>query len=448
MKALVFMMKLKSEIQLLAKKYLAETIENRRYLHTYPELSFVEYTTSDYISSKLKAYNIPFEQGIVKTGIIAIIEGTKNKSSKEPVVDSNLILQQQEEVVKNKKIMCVALRADMDALPITEENNVIYKSKNDGIMHACGHDVHSASLISTAKILNELKNEFEGIIKLIFQPGEEKLPGGASLMIKEGVLENPSPNSIFGQHVFPSMEVGKVGFRSGMYMASTDEIYMTIYGKGGHAAMPSDYNNPLLIASQILLELHKKFMPTKVESLFNSTEHFKSDDKESKRALPPTVLAFGKIEGKGATNVIPKEVTIEGTFRTMDENWRTKAHIKIKKIAEDIAIKMGGSCNIRIERGYPFLVNDIDTTARARAAAERYLGKENVEDLPMRMTAEDFAFYSQKIPACFYRLGTGNAANGITSGVHTSKFDIDERALEISSGLMAWLAINELANQK
>jgi amidohydrolase len=312
----------------------------------------------------------------------------------------------------------------MDALPINETNNVEYKSKKNGVMHACGHDVHSASLLGAAKILNELKNDFEGSVKLIFQPGEEKLPGGASLMIKEGVLENPRPQSIFGQHVFPGMEVGKVGFRNGMYMASTDEIYVTVKGKGGHAAMPADYINPLLIASQILLELNKTFM--------------------LKEQKAPTVLAFGKITGKGATNVIPDEVKIEGTFRTMDENWRSEAHAKMKKLAEDIVQQMGGSCDFRIERGYPFLVNDEKTTTQARVAAEIYLGKENVEELPLRMTAEDFAFYSQQIPSCFYRLGTGNKKKGITSGVHTSTFDIDEQALEIGAGLMAWLALNEL----
>jgi amidohydrolase len=292
------------------------------------------------------------------------------------------------------------------------------------VMHACGHDVHSASLLGAAKILHELKNEFEGTIKLIFQPGEEKLPGGASLMIKEGVLENPHAQRIFAQHVFPTMEAGKVGFRNGMYMASTDEIYITVKGKGGHAAMPKDYNSPLLIASRILLELNKTFM------------------QEEQPA--PTVLAFGKIIGNGATNVIPDEVYIEGTFRTLNEDWRAKAKVKMKALAESIAKEMGGTCEYTIENGYPFLVNDVETTNRARTAAEAYLGKENVEELALRMTAEDFAFYSQKIPACFYRLGTANKERGITSGVHTATFDIDEKALEIGAGLMAWLAVNEL----
>lgn len=401
---------MKEKIKTLAKSSLSEVIAIRRHLHANPELSFEEYNTSNFIASKLKEYNIPFKQGIVKTGIVALIEG-KNPSKK-----------------------VVALRGDMDALPIIEKNTCDYKSKNEGVMHACGHDVHSASLLGVAKILNELKGEFEGTIKLIFQPGEEKLPGGASLMIKEGVLESPKPTSIFAQHVFPSMEVGKVGFRSGMYMASTDELYLTVKGKGGHAAMTSEYNNPLLIAASILLELDNYFSVTSPSYSFT----------EGGNVKPPTVLAFGKIIGNGATNVIPDEVKIEGTFRTMDEKWRAASHLKMKQIAEDVAEKMGGKCDFRVEHGYPFLVNDELTTNKAKAAAEDYLGKENVEELPLRMTAEDFSFFSQQIPSCFYRLGTGNKVKGITSGVHTATFDIDEQALEIGVGLMAWLTLNEL----
>lgn len=419
---------LKSQIQTLSKQYLSEIISIRRHLHANPELSFEEFKTSDFIASKLKEYGIPFKQGLVKTGIVALIEGTKTPSPENcfrfPSPTGEGVRRMDE--AERAGVRCIALRADMDALPIRETNTCEYKSINEGVMHACGHDVHSASLLGAAKILNELKNEFEGTIKLIFQPGEEKLPGGASLMIKEGVLENPKPQSIFGQHVFPSMEVGRVGFRNGMYMASTDEIYVTVKGKGGHAAMTDEYINPLLIASQIMLELNKVFM--------------------GQEQKVPTVLAFGKIIGNGATNVIPEEVKIEGTFRTMNEVWRKEAHTKMKTLAEDIAKKMGGKCDFRIETGYPFLVNDEKVTTDARKAAEEYLGKENVEELPLRMTAEDFAFYSQQVPACFYRLGTGNKSKGITSGVHTSTFDIDEQALEIGVGLMAWLAVNELGN--
>lgn len=293
-------------------------------------------------------------------------------------------------------------------------------------MHACGHDVHSAAVVGAAYILNEFKNEFEGTVKIIFQPGEEVLPGGASLMIAEGVLKNPNVNVAVAQHVHPSMEVGKVGFRSGMYMASTDEIYLTIIGKGGHAAMPADYNNPLLIASEVLLELKKQF----------------PNDGKSKI---PTVLAFGKIEGHGATNVIPEKVELAGTFRTMDEAWRRDAHREITKIVNEVCGRNGAKVDLRIEIGYPFLVNDDKVTALSKNAAISYLGKENVEELPLRMTAEDFAFFSQELPVCFYRLGTGNKVKGITSGVHTATFDIDEEALKIGSGLMAWITIQNLS---
>jgi amidohydrolase len=378
-----------------------EVIAIRRHLHQNPELSFKEFNTSEFVCSKLKEYQIDFEAGIVDTGIVALIKGI------------------------NPEKNIVALRADLDALPIVEENVIDYKSINDGVMHACGHDVHTASLLGTAKILKEISSEFEGTIKLIFQPGEEKLPGGASLMIDEGVLKNPVPKRMIGQHVFPQLEVGKVGFRSGMYMASADELYVTVIGEGGHAALPHQNIDPILISSHII---------TALQQLIS-------------RMIPPTipaVLSFGKIIGNGATNVIPDKVEIEGTFRTMNEEWREKAHEKIKKMAENIAESMGGKCEFRIEKGYPFLVNDEETTSIAKEAAITYLGKENVIDLDLRMTAEDFAYYSQIVPACFYRLGVKNDSENINSGLHSSTFNIDESALRLSIGLMTWIAVNEL----
>ncbi|MBI3500315.1 MAG: amidohydrolase [Bacteroidetes bacterium] len=399
-------MELKEKIKSLSEKYLDEIISIRRHLHANPELSFEEYNTSKFISGKLKEWKIPFKSGIVKTGIVALIEGRKLSSP----------------AGEGLGVRSIALRADMDALPIEEKNNMEYKSKNAGVMHACGHDVHTSSLLGAVKILNELKSEFSGTIKIIFQPGEEKAPGGASLMIKEGVLENPKPSAIFAQHVFPSLETGKVGFRSGKYMASTDEIYLTVKGKGGHAAMKGTYVNPLLITSEILLELEKKISDCKI----------------------PTALAFGRMHANGATNVIPDEVKVDGTFRTMDEAWRKEAQEIIKSICVSIARKSGGDCLINILNGYPALVNDEQTTSRAKKSAEEFLGKENVIELDLRMTGEDFSFYAQKIPACFYRLGTGNISRGITSGVHTPTFDIDESALKTGMGLMAWIAVNEL----
>lgn len=395
-------MNIQGKIKQLSSQYFEEIVSIRRHFHAHPEIAFEEYETSLYIIKKLEEYKIPFEKGIAKTGIVAMIRGN------EP----------------SRKI--IALRADMDALQLNEVNHEPYKSKNQGIMHACGHDAHLASMLGTAHILNEIKQSFSGSIKIIFQPSEEKFPGGASVMIKEGVLENPTPSVILGQHVLPTMNVGKVGMKAGKYMASTDEIYITIYGKGGHAATPELNIDPVLIASHVIVALQQIV---------------------SRNALPsiPTVLSFGRIIADGRTNIIPDEVTLEGTFRTFDEDWRNNAHKKIIEMSNHIAQSMGATCNVRIDKGYPFLVNDNDVTERVKTYAQEYLGKENVENLEMRLTAEDFAYYSQKIPACFYRLGIRNESKGIISNLHTNNFDIDESALEIGMGLMAWMAYRELS---
>jgi len=392
-------------IQQKASEYKEEVVEIRRYLHQNPELSFKEFNTSKYVCSKLKAYGIEYESGIVETGVVGLIKGNMAESS------------------------VIALRADLDALPIVEENEVAYKSVNKGVMHACGHDVHTSSLLGAAKILNEIKDQFSGTVKLIFQPGEERLPGGASLMIKEGVLENPVPNTIIGQHVYPQLEAGKVGFKSGMYMASTDELFMTVKGKGGHAALPHLNVDPVLITAHIL---------TALQQVVSRMSH----------PTAPTVLSFGKMIANGATNIIPDKVELEGTFRAMDENWRSEAHIKMKTMAESIANSMGGECVFKIIKGYPFLVNDEAITNSAKQSAIEFLGEENVIDLDLRMTAEDFAYFSQAKPSCFYRLGIKNEEKNIISGLHTPTFDVDEDALETSIGLMAWLAIKALANKK
>ncbi|MEQ6122082.1 M20 family metallopeptidase [Reichenbachiella sp. MALMAid0571] len=394
-------MPLLEKIKEISTNFFEETQKNRRHLHANPELSFEEYETSAFVESKLREWGISYKAGIAGTGIEAIIEG------------------------KNPKKKTIALRGDMDALPITEENEKPYKSKNEGVMHACGHDVHTSSLLSSAYILNQVKGEFEGTVKFIFQPGEEKIPGGASLMIKEGILQNPVPQSIFGQHVMPLIPAGKVGFRKGMYMASADEIYVTVKGKGGHGALPDMNIDPVLIASHIIVALQQ--IVSRV-----------ADPKT------PTVLSFGKVTAKGATNVIPDKVELEGTFRTLDEPWRAKAHEKMKKLAEGLAESMGGSCDFEVRRGYPFLKNEPELTARSIEAAKKYMGEENVVDLDIWMAAEDFSYYSQEVNACFYRLGTRNEAQNIVSGVHTPTFDIDESALAFSPGLMAWLAISEL----
>lgn len=388
-------------IKNLAKVNSKNIINIRHYLHANPELSFQEFETSKYVKTTLENIGITNIEHKANTGLVAIIEG-KNPSKKT-----------------------IALRADMDALPITELNNVDYKSKNEGVMHACGHDVHTSCLLGAAQILFNLKEEFEGTIKLIFQPGEEKLPGGASIMIEEGVLKNPDASAILGQHVMPLIPVGKVGFKSGLYMASTDELYVKVIGKGGHGAMPQLNIDPVVIAAQIIVSLQQLV---------------------SRMASPiiPTVLSFGKVIANGATNVIPNEVTMEGTFRTLDEKWRFEAHDKMVKMATLIAESMGGKCEFEVRKGYPFLKNNETLTENSKLNAIEFLGIENVVELDTWMAAEDFAYYSQVIPACFYRLGTRNEEKGIVSSVHTPTFDIDENALEIGSGLMAYLAICEL----
>lgn len=394
------MTNIKHEIQQLAKEFFAEIVDIRRHLHRNPELSFEEYNTSAFVKAVLDKIGIPYTS-MANTGVVALLKGN----------------------LPSDKV--IALRADMDALPITEVEGRPYGSQNKGVMHACGHDVHTSSLLGVAKILYALKSKFGGTVKLIFQPGEEKLPGGASLMIKEGVLTNPEPNAVIGQHVMPFIEVGKVGFRAGQYMASCDELFMTVRGRGGHGAQPHQNIDPIAITAQIISALQQ------VVSRFADPRI-------------PTVLSWGKIVGNGATNIIPNEVYLEGTFRTFNEEWRAAAHDKIVKIATGIAESMGASCDIEVRKGYPYLVNEPQLTSAARKAAEEYLGAENVVDLDLWPAAEDFSYYSQVANACFYRLGTGNKAKGIQSAVHTPTFDIDEDALEIGMGLMTFIAITQL----
>ena len=393
---------MKQKIQELASEIYNDVVGYRHHIHANPELSFKEFQTSLFIKEKLRAWGIEFID-MANTGVVGLIKGA---------IPSDQV---------------IALRADMDALPIHEANDKPYKSKNHGVMHACGHDVHSSSLLGTAYILSQLKEEFAGTIKLVFQPAEELLPGGASIMIKEGVLENPKPSATVWQHVMPMIETGKVGFRSGIYMASTDELYVTVTGKGGHGAQPHQNIDPVLITAHIIVALQQIV---------------------SRNADPrlPSVLSFGKVNANGATNIIPNEVKLEGTFRTLNEEWRNEAHKLMKKMAEGIAESMGGSCDFDIHRGYPFLINEEKLTANARTFAEDYLGVENVIDLDIWMAAEDFAYYSQVTDACFYRLGTGNAAKGTTYSVHTPNFDIDEDALRTSTGLMAYIALKQLGN--
>ena len=396
---------MKEKIQTLAREYHREAVANRRHLHQFPELSFQEVLTGRYVAAQLAEMGVEYQHGIAGNGLVALLKG------------------------KNPRKRTIALRGDMDALPIQETNTVAYKSRHDGVMHACGHDVHTASLLGVVHILHTLRADWEGTVKCIFQPGEERLPGGASIMIREGVLDNPKPLSIFWQHVHPPLRAGLIGLKPGIYMASADELFVTVKGRGGHGAMPQECVDPVVITAQIIVALQQVI---------------------SRYADPgvPTVLTFGKINSTGgATNIIPNEVKLEGTFRTMHEKWRSEAHRRMKKIAESIAKGFGAACEFRIDRGYPVLYNHEELTARTKKWAIEYLGKDKVVDLPARMTAEDFAYFAQAMPACFYRLGTGNPERGITSPLHTSTFDVDEAALETGMGLMAWLAVQELGRK-
>lgn len=393
---------LADKIRQKSAEYFLEILDMRRYLHANPELSFNEYNTSASIKAFLDKRGINW-QAMANTGLVAMITGD---------LPSDRV---------------IALRADMDALPIQEINTFSYMSSRPGIMHACGHDAHTASLLGTAAILQSMQKQFGGTVKLIFQPGEEVLPGGAQQMIKEGVLENPVPAAVIGQHVMPKLPTGMIGICSGKFMASMDEITLTVNGKGGHGAQPHLNTDPVLIAAHVLVAMQQV-----VSRLSNPTT--------------PSVLSFGKVIAAGAINVIPQQVFMQGTFRTMDEQWRLEAHEQIVRIAKGICESMGGSCDIHIELGYPFLVNDELITVEVEKFSKEYLGEEKVIRIDPWMAAEDFAYYSQRVPSCFYLLGTGNEEKGIVSGLHSADFDIDEDSLETGMGLMAYIALRKLGN--
>jgi amidohydrolase len=386
---------LKDKIKTLARQYAPDFISIRHHLHANPELSYQEFETSKFVQQKLSEIGIP-HQVMATTGVVGLIKG------------------------RNPEKRIIALRADMDALPIKEENEVSYKSKHEGIMHACGHDVHTTVLLGAARILHELKDEWEGTIKLIFQPGEEKNPGGASLLIKEGVLENPRPEAIFGLHVHPGLEIGKLSFRGGMVMASADELYISIKGKGGHAAAPHLTVDTILVASHLVVALQQIIS-------------------RNRNPLSPSVLSITSVQGGHTTNVIPSEVKLMGTFRAMDEEWRFRAHELIRKQATELVHSMGAEINLHIDIGYPMVYNNEALNMVARGEAAQFMGAEDVLETEIRLGAEDFGYYTRQIPGCFYRLGVMNTQKGITSGVHTPTFNIDESAIEIGAGMMAWL---------
>ncbi len=389
---------LAEKIKALAATHAGEFIGVRRHLHAHPELSYQEFATSQYVQERLQQEGIAFEV-MATTGIVATIQG------------------------KNPNSRVIALRADMDALPIQEENQVPYCSTKPGVMHACGHDVHTTILLGAARILQQLKDEWEGTVKLLFQPGEEKNPGGASYMIRDGALENPKPSGIIALHVHPGLDVGKLSFRTGRVMASADEIYITIRSKGGHAAAPHLTADTILITSQLVVSLQQVIS-------------------RNNNPTSPSVLSICSFQGGFTTNVIPSEVKLMGTFRAMDEAWRFKAHELIKQQAIGLVTAMGAEADVHIDVGYPTVDNDPALTNKAWQLAEQYMGKTNVEETEMRMGAEDFGYYTQQIPGCFFRLGVRNEAKGIVHNVHTPKFDIDESAIAIGMGNMAWLAVS------
>ena len=393
---------MKIELQQLIRNKSEEIFEKvkeyREYIHENPELSYAEFKTMEYVSSILTNLGIQHQKGIGKTGVVALI---KNEQHSE-------------------NTSCIALRADLDALPILEENTVSYSSKTPGIMHACGHDVHTAILLGTAEVLHTFREYLPQPVKLIFQPGEEKNPGGATLMIADGVLENPTVTEMVALHVFPDMEVGRVGFKEGIYMASCDEIHLTIHGKGGHGATPHQCIDPIMIGANLLVQLQQIV---------------------SRKCDPkiPCVLSFGHFEAIGATNIIPSKAILKGTFRTMNETWRKEGLELIEKQIKLIVESQGGSAELEISKGYPYLENDAYVTSKTKNKAIELLGTENVEDLPIRLTSEDFAFYSHKVPVCFFRLGVRNEAKGITFGVHHPKFNIDEHALKVGVEMMSFI---------
>lgn len=401
---------MKVELLKAVNDLLPAMVQWRRHLHRHPELSYQEHGTVAFVAEVLKREGIEVREDVARltpeakgTGLIAVVRGEKSASER-----------------------CIALRADMDALPITETGKPEYCSANTGVMHACGHDAHTAMVLGAGIAVHRLRKEWSGNLMLVFQPGEEKEPGGAQLIVKEGVLSNPAPSGIIGQHVTPELAVGRLGFRSGPFMAAADELYITVKGRGGHAAVRDQLVDPILIAAQLLPRLYD----------------------EAKRAVPlgePMVISFGKVIANGATNIVPDTVAIDGTLRTFNEKLRMRLHDLLPRISREIAQAMGGDVEFRLVKGSPVVKNDPALTARLRAVAVELVGAENVVEMDIRMGAEDFAYYTHVMPGCFFRLGTGNPAKpGTQSGLHTAAFDIDEDAMAVGAGMMVMGALREL----
>lgn len=377
-------------------------IEMRRHFHQYPEIGFEEVKTSEYIADTLSKLDMEVKTGIAKTGVVGILKGDGDKT--------------------------IGLRADMDALPVSEQNDVEYKSRQEGKMHACGHDSHMSMLLGAATILSQIKEQLKGTVKFIFQPSEESLPGGAKRMIEEGVLESPKVDAIFGMHVDPTIETGKIGYKSGPFMAFSSEFNIVLKGKGGHAAVPQASIDPIVMASDVIQELQK------IVSRWTSP-------------IEPIVLTIGSIHSGTAFNIIPETAKMEGTTRVVNMDLAKKIPHKIETILKNITEIYGGSYEFKFLPGYPALINDKQFTNFVSRVIENLFGKENALELeePL-MGGEDFAYYLQKVPGTFLRLGSANDEKESTYPWHHPRFNIDEDVLPIGTSLFAACSLEYLGS--
>ncbi|MGB2989183.1 MAG: amidohydrolase [Candidatus Zixiibacteriota bacterium] len=388
-------------IKAISKKIFPKLVKLRREFHQYPELSFHEFKTSERVAKELRKLRITVKTGIAKTGVVGVLTGRKSGKT-------------------------VALRADMDALPIEEQTGFPYKSRNKGVMHACGHDVHMACAIGAAIILSEIKRDLDGNVKFIFQPSEEVIPGGAKPMIQAGVLKNPNVSGIFGLHCEPGIPVGKIGVKDGPFMAQVDDFDITISGSSGHGARPHQGVDAIVVASQVIQALQT--IPSR-----------KIDPVE------PVVVSVGKIEGGTARNIICDRVMLKGTARSLSREVARKIPALLKSITSGVAKSAGASFELTYSPGYPVLVNHPEATDLARGTIARIFGKQAVFEIKKpEMGAEDFAYFLQKVPGTFLRLGIRNPKKGAVYPWHHPKFIVDEDVIKIGTAVLAGIALDFL----
>jgi amidohydrolase len=405
---------LQAEIDRRAADVAARVVTWRRDFHQHPELGYQETRTAGIVADHLRKLGMEVRTGMAKTGVVGILRG-------------------------GKPGRVVALRADMDALPVTEELDVPYASKvkaqwggqEVGVMHACGHDAHTAMLMGAAEILAGVRDRLPGTVMFIFQPAEESIPGdelsGAERMVQEGVLDNPSPDAIFGLHTFPG-PVGQIGYRAGGQMAAGNTLSITVTGKQTHGGMPWAGIDPIVVASQIVLGLQ-----TIVSRQIDLTQ-------------APAVISIGKISGGVRTNIIPESVLMEGTIRTFDPAMRSEVLRRVRQTAEHIAQAAGATATVKITDGYPVTLNDPDLTARMAPTLERVAGKGNARVVPPVMPSEDFSYYAQKVPALYFLLYvTPPGQDPATAPAnHSPRYTVDERALPVGTRALAALAVDFL----